>query len=65
MLTSTTLYVGFNNLHVDFNNPTTTPQPKTQPKTKNQTKTQPDKNDPYCEASTTTTIKIENKGVFS
>jgi len=54
MLTSTTSHVGFNNLHVGFNNPTTTPKNKKQRKTKNQTKTQPDKNDPYCEASTTT-----------
>jgi len=63
MLSSTTSYVGFNNLHVDFNNPTTTFKTKTQRKRKKQTKTQMVGNDPYCGASTT--IKIENKGVFS
>jgi hypothetical protein len=61
MLSSTTCYVGFNNLHVDFNNPTTTPKPKKQRKTKNQTKTQPGWEDPYCEASTTTKEKKKLK----
>jgi hypothetical protein len=51
--------LSFNNHYVDFNNPTTTPKPKTQSKTKNQTKTQLVENDPYCQASTTT--KEKNK----
>jgi hypothetical protein len=37
----------FNNLPVDFNNPTTTPKTKKQRKTKKQTETQLDENDPY------------------
>ena len=47
----------FNKLHVDFNNPTTTPKTKKQRKTKNQTEMQPGGDDPICEASTTTKEK--------
>jgi hypothetical protein len=55
MLTSTTLYVGFNNLHVGFNNPITTSNLETQRKTKKQSKPQLVEDDHICEGSTATT----------
>jgi hypothetical protein len=50
MLTSTTLYVGFNNLLSGFNNPTTTSNLETQRKTKKQSKPQQVEDDSIYEA---------------